>query len=93
MAQRLLKCLRDVVDVVGHTAQEVATRVLVEVLEWQDVDLVLDARTELVDNALRGRVEDEALCPPEQGGADVDADDPEQDAVEVREVDPVGRRG
>ena len=44
LAQRLLQALRDVVDVVGDAAQQVAALLLVDVAERQRVDLVLDRR-------------------------------------------------
>ena len=44
LAQRLLQALRDVVDVVGDPAQQVAARLLVDVAERQRVDLVLGRR-------------------------------------------------
>ena len=47
LAQRLLQALRDVVDVVGDPAQQVAARLLVDVAERQRVDLVLDVGPQL----------------------------------------------
>ena len=47
LAQRLLQGLRDVVDVVGHPAQQLAARLPVEVRQRQPVELVLDLGAQL----------------------------------------------
>ena len=66
LAQRLLQGLGDVVDVVGHPAQQLTAGLPVEVAQRQPVDLGLDLVAQRVDRALHRAVEQVALQPHEQ---------------------------
>ncbi len=86
-AQRLLQALRDVVDVVGDPAQEIAAWCAVDVSERQAVQLVFDVAPQLVHRALHDTGEDEALRVREQRGGDVDQQRLEQHPMQLAEVD------
>ncbi len=66
LAKRLLEALRDVADVVGEAAQEIATRLQVEVLEGQPVYLVLHLGAELEHHGLHDVIEHVHLGPQKQ---------------------------
>ena len=55
LAQRLLEALRDVVDVVGDPAQQVAAGLAVDVGEGQAVELVLDVAAQLATSSAARR--------------------------------------
>ena len=83
----LLQRLRDVVDVVGHSAQHVPARVVVEVLERQAGELLVRRLPQAVDRALSYACHDELLQPAEESARQIDADEQQQRALESREVD------
>src|SRR5690606_15731828 len=88
LAHGLLERLGDVVDVVGHPAQQLAAGLAVEVAQRQTVDLVLDVGTKPPDGPLDDVGDPEPLEPAGEGGHAVHADDESQDLADGGEVDP-----
>ncbi len=91
LREALLQRLRDVVDVVGHAAEHVAARVVVEVLERQAGELLVRILPQPVHGALRHAGHDVALHPGEERTHQVDGDQQEQRAPEGGEVDALSR--
>ncbi len=88
-AQGLLQALRDVVDVVGDPAQQVAAGLAVDVPEREAVELVLDVAAELVHGPLHDAGEDVALEVLQHVRRDVHAGGGQQHLVQLGEVDAV----
>ena len=87
LAERLLQALRDVVDVVGDPAQQVAPGLLVDVAERERVDLVF-GRPQPVHEVLDEAGEDVRGEDRQQGGDAVQRDRLEQHVMQGTEVDP-----
>ena len=79
--------LRDVVDVVGHPAHELAVGLTVEVGQRQSLQLGTDLTTQVVHGSLDRGVEQESLQEHQQGGAGVQAQGPGHDDAEPVEID------
>jgi len=90
LAEGLLEALRDVVDVVGDAAQQVAARLAVDVAEGEAVQLVLDLGAQTQHRSLHDPGQQERLQPLEGGRHDVDAERCEQHVAHVVEVDAAG---
>ena len=94
LGEGLLQGGGDVVDVVGHPAQGVAARVVVEVLERQAGQLEVHLLAQAVDHPLHDAGHDVALQPLDHGGHQVDEGGQGQDAPQRREVHSLpGREG
>ena len=91
LGEALLQRRRDVVDVVGHAAEDIAARVLVEVLEGQPGELLIHAPPQAVDGALRHPCHGVLLHPGEDGARKVDGDQRQQDALQGAEIHAVAR--
>ena len=87
LAQGLLQGLGDVVDVIGHSAEQLTPRLPVEVAQRQLVDLVLDVRTQLVDGPLDHHIQQLPLQGQQQRGHDEQTDGQRQHLDQVGEVD------
>ncbi len=87
MAERLLQALRDVVDVVGHPAQQITAGLRVDVAEGQAAELVLDVGPQAVHGSLHDAGKRVRLQVREPGGADVESQHRDQHAAQRREVD------
>ena len=87
MPQRLLQRLRDVVHVVGDSAQQLAARLGVEVAQRQLVELGAHLVSHPVDGALHRPVEQEVLQEAEQRGGHVQPQRQQQPASQQVEVD------
>ena len=84
--------LRDVVDVVGDPAEQLAARLAVEVAQRQPVQLVLDLGAQPVDGALHDAVEQVALQPAKHATPRRRApSDQQQHVAERGEVDALAR--
>ncbi len=88
LGQALLEGLADVVDVIRHATQDVASRVAVEVLERQPTQFAIDVSAEPIDRPLGDAGHDVGLHPGEDRAQHVDADEQQEDLAERREVDP-----
>ena len=86
-AERLLQALGDVVDVVGDPAQQVASRLAVDVHERQPVELVLDVAAEPVHRPLHHSGEHAVLEQRQHPGHGVDREHLEEDEAECAEID------
>ena len=91
LADGLLQALRDVVDVVGHPAEQLAALHRVEVAQRQPVDLRLDPLAQPEHRALHDAVEDVRLHPAERRGQHVQRQRPQQHGGQRGEVDPGAR--
>ncbi len=92
LGQALLERLADVVDVVGHAAEQVAARPAVEGLEWQATELRIDVGAKPEHGPLRDAGHDVGLHPGEQRAQHVHPDEHEQDACEGVEIDALAGR-
>ena len=93
LAQRLLQALRDVVDVVGDPAEQLAARLRVDVGQRQPVELVVDVGAQLAHGALHHVVEQVTLQPRQHARGDVDERAQQQHGAERAEVDADARDG
>jgi hypothetical protein len=87
LAQCLLQALRDVVDVVGDAAEEVAARLGVDVAQRKPVQLVLDIGTQAPHRSLDHAREQVGLRVRERRRRDVEPGDEQQRAMQRTEVD------
>ena len=93
LAQRLLQALREVVDVVGDPAQQVAARLAVDVAQRHPVELVLDVGTQAEHRALHDPGQQRSDCRRGQHRRRrVDREHDEQRVVQLREVDALPAR-
>jgi hypothetical protein len=81
------RCL-DVVDVIGHPAQQFTALAGVEIGQWKPVDFVLHLRAQCGDGALDYCVQQPGLRPDEKCGNQIHAQCQQQCAAYGGEVDP-----
>jgi len=91
LAQRLLQAHLDVVHVVGDPAEQLTTRLAVEVGQGQPVELGLHVGTQLEHRPLDDGRQEPAREPLEERRDDVEPHDQEQDVRERGEVDTHSR--
>ena len=92
LADRLLEALGQVVDVVGHPAEQISPRGAIDVAERKPVEFVLDVGSKLVGRALDDAGHDVGLEILQAGAACVEGDDEQQQRVEPVEIDGLGPR-
>ena len=94
LGQALLERLPDVVDVVGHPAQQVAAGVRVEIAQRQAGELLVDIAAQAVHRPLGDTGHDPGLSPREDRAEDVHAREQPEDPREGSEVNALtGRHG
>ena len=89
LAERLLQALGEVVEVVGDAAEEVATRLVVDVAQRQPVDLRLGLLAQVQHRALHEAGDHPRRRHLQQRRHDVQRDGQPERAVELTEVDAV----
>ena len=91
LAQRLGQALGDVVDVVGHPAEQLAPRLPVEEAEREPVDLLLDLGPHPIHGPLHHVVDQIPLQPAEQRGHHVEGEHQHEHLAHSPEVHTLTR--
>src|SRR5439155_10980549 len=87
LPQRLLEALGQVVEVIGDSAQQVAARLLDDVTQWQDVELVLRHLAQAEHQSLYDTGNRVGRDDLEERRREVEQDRFHEHAVELPEVD------